>query len=231
MRPGDKEPVIKACTNVSGLVESKKGFTNLAIAELRRGARAQIIPLVIQDDRTQVVLVRGDNEDIRDLSDPMARPPDPLDEPGDFAGGVVLQHEVRGPDVDAELEGGRADQSLQHARLEVVLHLDPDFLREGPMVDAEAHIREPCPHPRGEEFRGVPRVDEEQRGVVGVDHLFAPPDRCGLDLLEVELLRDLLVVHRGHGELDVNPHPLRDRDLDHLDLPPNPAEECRDLLG
>src|SRR4030065_655266 len=57
----------------------------------------------------EVVLVRRQDEAVGDLADPVAGPPDPLDEARDLPGAVVLEDEVRRPDVDPELEGGRRD--------------------------------------------------------------------------------------------------------------------------
>ena len=178
----------------------------------------------------EVVLVGRDDEPVGDLPDAVAGAADPLDEAGHLPRGVVLEDEVRGPHVDPELEGGRADQPLQDPRLEVVLHLDPDVLRQGAVVDAEGRVREPRVRAGREELRGVPRVHEEERRAVGVDQLVALPDRRGLDVLQVELLRDVLVLLGGDRDLHVDPDPLRDRDLDHLDLAADAAEEPRDLL-
>ncbi len=67
------------------------------------------------------------------------RAPHPLQALGYRLRRLQLHDQVDGTNVDAQFEGGSADQDRQFACLELALHLQAGFLRDTAVVNADRH--------------------------------------------------------------------------------------------
>ena len=85
----------------------------------------------------EVVEVGGDEEAAGGAARGVAGPAHALQGARDAFGGGDHDHEVDGADVDAELEGGGADDGAEFAAFEAILDLEADGAVEGGMVNLD----------------------------------------------------------------------------------------------
>ena len=157
----------------------------------------------VRDDRSfeQVGPVLGEQLAPADVTDVVAGPPDALQPAADRTGGLDLDHEIDRAHVDAQLERARGDESLERALLELVFDHETLLSRDRTVVglhegrDLAFGIGqrrggrcqdgiEPFPlesplvgelvHSVGEPLGESPVVDEDQRGLVGLDEVEQP---------------------------------------------------------
>ncbi len=140
-----------------------------------------------------------------------------------------MEHQIGGPHVYAQLQGGRADQSLQALRFEVLLHLDADILGEGAVVYSRRNTL-PELVPGGDELRSVPGVDEEEGAAMCLEQVASPPERRRLWLLHPQLLRQILVRLSDTWQLHLKLHGLDGPQVHDVHVTVDPAQEVGDLL-
>ena len=102
----------------------------------------------------------------------MPRAPYPLEERRNRLGRPYLAYEVHGADVYAELEGGGRDYSLQPARLEPLLRVEPQLLGYAPVVCGDDPRTEPLRQVVGHTLRKPSCIYEYQGGLMALYKLF-----------------------------------------------------------
>ena len=113
-----------------------------------------------------VVAVHRHDDSLAGLLYAVAAAAHPLEEPGHLPWAVVVDDEVDGADVDAQLQAAGADDRPQVACPEPLLGGYPAGLREAAVVDAEREIGVPQVEPAGQGLAGAPGVGEDEGGVV-----------------------------------------------------------------
>jgi hypothetical protein len=122
----------------------------------------------------ELVAGRGEEAAVRTEAEGMAGAADALEEGGDGAGRADLDDEVDGADVDAELQGGRADEGAHLAVLEALLHPEAALTGEAAMVAGNFALAEALAKVVGDTLREAAGIDEDEGGAVGTDQLGDP---------------------------------------------------------
>src|SRR5712692_2550850 len=130
-------------------------------------------------------VIRGDREDepAGSAIERVARAADSLDEGRDLSGGVVLDHPVDGPDVDAELEGRSRHETFDVAALETRLNALSFLPRERAVVDRD--ILADHGETGTKEFSKRPCVHEDEGGPAFIERIIdggEPSSRLGSDI-------------------------------------------------
>ena len=175
----------------------------------RRGSRLDRVELAAADAVEQrraldeIVARQRKEAPFRQAAEPVTRAANPLQQRRDHARRAELAHEVHVADVDAELERGRGNESLEPARLEPFLRAQPMFLREAAVVRRDRVVAEPLREVARGALREPPGIHEHERRPVRADQLrepvvFLDPDLVRHDRLERRLRQHELEIALAH---------------------------------
>ena len=136
----------------------------------RRGRHDQRVelaaPHAIQQGRAFQQLVAGGRQQpaLGHATDLVAGTAHPLQERGDAARRTDLADQIDVADVDAEFQRGGGDQHLERTGLEPLFGIQPQFLRQRPVMRGDMLLAQQLAQMPRRTFRHAPGVDEHQRG-------------------------------------------------------------------